>query len=186
MGGCSKSLAIYAPCSGVSTSSELTATAASPSKSSDAFDRLSLGKLGAPLSGLRHFGRGAVTGPVFGTDTASAFSLLTLLKGTETGPLCGGAPMQCLGVVCMPATAVSSPPATASLAILLDRKPSSGSVEGKAIHRNYLSVSCSADERNEAAKTSYRRCCALCAVCSVYVLCCVCVVLCALCVCVCV
>ena len=121
MGGCSKCLAIYAPCSGVSTSSELTATAASPSKSSDAFDRLSLGKLGAPLSGLRHFGRGAVTGPVFGTDTASAFSLLTLLKGTETGPLCGGAPMQCLGVVCMPATAVSSPPATASLAILLDR-----------------------------------------------------------------
>ena len=178
MGGCSKSLAIYAPCSGVSTSSELTATAASPSKSSDAFDRLSLGKLGAPLSGLRHFGRGAVTGPVFGTDTASAFSLLTLLKGTETGPLCGGAPMQCLGVVCMPATAVSSPPATASLAILLDRKPSSGSVEGKAMRQ----LQCRRKERS--GKTSYRRCCALCAVCCVYVLCCVCVWCCVLCVCV--
>ena len=53
-----------------------------------------------------------------------------------------------------------------------------------------MSVSCNADEKDEAAKTSSGRCCALCVVCCVYVRCFVCVVLCAVCrcsaVCVCV
>ena len=132
--------------------------------------------------------RGAVAEPLFGTVTASAFALLTLLRGTVTGPLCGGTPMPCLGVVCSAATAVPSPPATAdsplsepaSPAILLVRKPTFG----KAMLRNYLSVSCNADERDEAAKLRAHDAahCVLCAVCMCSALC-VCVVLCAVCMC---